>query len=102
VSNPWWLGGNISSGVPAGQETALALNARAWVSAHDGDKDVSGLMTKMLRARRYAREEVLEVLAPTGKGSGTRGERETEVVMLGTGEEIVLCREGLIGGGEKR
>ncbi|PKS10598.1 hypothetical protein jhhlp_002352 [Lomentospora prolificans] len=102
VSNPWWLGGNISSGVPAGQKTALALNARAWVSAHDGDKDISGLMTKRLRARRYAREEVLEVLAPREKRAVGEGYSETEVLMLGTGEEIVLSHEGLVSGCSKR
>lgn len=92
VSNPWWLGGNISAGAPAGQETAVRLGARAWVSAHDGDKDVDGLMTKMLRARRYAREEVQRGLAPGGEG----GARETEVLMLGVGEEICVNGEGVV------
>lgn len=93
VSNPWWLGGNISAGAPAGQETAMKLGARAWVSAHDGDKDVEGLMTKMLRARRYAREEVQRALTPGGKGGV--GARETEVLMLGVGEGISVNGGGV-------
>lgn len=93
VSNPWWLGGNISAGAPAGQETAMKLGARAWVSAHDGDKDVDGLMTKMLRARRYAREEVQRGLTPSGKGGV--GVRETEVLMLGVGEGISVNGGGV-------
>ncbi|SPN97193.1 uncharacterized protein DNG_00708 [Cephalotrichum gorgonifer] len=94
VTNPWWLGGNISAGAPAGQETAINLGARAWVSAHDGDKDIDGLMTKMLRGRRYAREEVQQGLAPEGK-TGSYA-TETEVLMLGVGEEICVTREGVV------
>ena len=95
VSNPWWLGGNISAGAPAGQETAMKLGARVWVSAHDGDKDVEGLMTKMLRARRYAREEVQRGLTPGGKRGF--GARETEVLMLGVGEGIPVNGGGVVG-----
>ncbi|KAL2113399.1 hypothetical protein VUR80DRAFT_4236 [Thermomyces stellatus] len=95
VSNPWWLGGNISSGAPAGQETAMKLDAKVWVSAHDGDKDVEGLMTKMLRARRYAREEVQRGLTPGGKGGF--GAKETEVLMLGVGEEISVTGGQAVG-----
>ncbi|CAI4216779.1 unnamed protein product [Parascedosporium putredinis] len=77
-------------------QTALALSARAWISAHDGDKDISGLMTKMLKARKYAREEVLEALSPR-RGLRSHASADIEVLKLGTGEEICLVREGLVG-----
>ncbi|TDZ10305.1 hypothetical protein C8034_v001970 [Colletotrichum sidae] len=128
VSNPWWFGGNISAGMPAGQETAAALGARAWVSTHDGCKNVKGLATKLLRTKRYGRQEVAERLSPPAKGSsrarGNRFERgkksegrmakSTEVLVLGVGEEVAMTREGVWnveldarvlappGGGEKK
>ncbi|KAJ0159519.1 hypothetical protein CTA2_9543 [Colletotrichum tanaceti] len=106
VSNPWWLGGNISTGMPAGQETAAALGAKAWVSTHDGDKDVKGLVTKMLRTKRYTQKQIA---APSQSGK-RRGDRrtgrekagdkekdgkETEVLVLGVGEEVAMTGEGV-------
>ena len=93
VSNPWWLGGNISAGAPAGEETAIKLSARAWVSAHDGDKNIDGLMTKMLRARRYAKEEVQRRLA-LGEKEDSNGVG-TEVLMLEAGKEISMTEQGV-------
>ncbi|KZL88202.1 beta-lactamase superfamily protein [Colletotrichum incanum] len=106
VSNPWWLGGNISAGMPAGQETAAALGAKAWVSTHDGDKDVKGLVTKMLKTKRYTQKQIA---APSSSGQrrGDRysrrvkagdGEKEykgTEVLVLGVGEEVAMTGEGV-------
>ena len=124
VSNPWWLGGNISSGVPAGQETATALGARAWISTHDAEKDVRGLMTRRLKSRRYETSEIAEVLSPRpspgaspvmrGKtAAGPSGEeggesvaggvwtpqqrnlRATEVLALKVGEEVGMTSAGI-------
>ncbi|KAF4877669.1 hypothetical protein K4K49_003355 [Colletotrichum sp. SAR 10_70] len=110
VSNPWWLGGNISAGMPAGQETASALGAKAWVSTHDGDKDVRGLVTRMLKTRKYARKEIADVVSPFSntshrdnrfdrEGSGNEGNggggKSTEVLVLGVGEEVAMTREGV-------
>lgn len=58
VTNPWWLGGNVLLGAPAGREIALRLGARVWVSCHDGAKEVKGLATGWLRTRRWEREDV--------------------------------------------
>ncbi|KAK1764611.1 hypothetical protein QBC33DRAFT_580211 [Phialemonium atrogriseum] len=58
VSNPWWLGGNILLGAPAGAETAGRLAARTWISAHDGDKEVRGIATGLLRTRKWHPDEV--------------------------------------------
>jgi hypothetical protein len=125
VSNPWWLGGNILLGAPAGTETAGRLGARAWISAHDGDKDVRGLATGLLRTRKWRRDEVAgsllltvnEETPPSSRPSSRRGAatpaggdgrrsvasvrsttkpaKSTEVIALGTGEEVVLTSEGV-------
>lgn len=58
VSNPWWLGGNVLRGAPAGREIALQLGARVWVSSHDGKKEVQGLATGWLRTRKWERTVV--------------------------------------------
>jgi hypothetical protein len=101
ISNPWWLGGNICAGMPAGQETASALGARAWVSTHDGDKDVRGLVTRMLKTRKFTIEEVVEVVSPRVAVMPNKekkmkpGSKNTEVLVLGIGEEVALTSEGV-------
>ncbi|KAK8083122.1 hypothetical protein PG996_001903 [Apiospora saccharicola] len=78
ISNPWWLGGNICAGLPAGAEIARRLCARVWLSAHDGDKDVKGLATGLLKTRKYGRDEVLDVVSPgdrDGCGSSSGSSR---------------------------
>ncbi|KAJ4397111.1 hypothetical protein N0V93_001335 [Gnomoniopsis smithogilvyi] len=79
VSNPWWLGGNVLLGAPAGREIALRLGARVWVSCHDGAKDVKGLATAWLKTRRWDREDVQKDICEDDEeisvGMGTRGQR---------------------------
>lgn len=95
ISNPWWLGGNICTGAPTGADIAMRLGARVWVSAHDGEKNVKGLATTMLRTRRYAREEVEEVIGPRGvRGAGPGV--GTEVLRLGSGEEVAVAGDGML------
>ncbi|KAI1806459.1 hypothetical protein F4811DRAFT_569046 [Daldinia bambusicola] len=110
VSNPWWLGGNISAGVPAGAEIATRLGARVWLSAHDGEKEVRGLATGLLKTRRWRREEV-EGALDAGEGRRSSGGKEkmgharkcssssgggisTEIMRLGSGEEVVVSGNG--------
>ena len=115
VSNPWWLGGNILLGAPAGTETAGRLGARAWISAHDGDKEVKGLATGLLRTRKWHRDEVVGGLNasqlaldpgdPQSKQPAAKSElnllprstadRVTEALALGTGEEVILTCDGV-------
>ncbi|KAI1397635.1 hypothetical protein F4819DRAFT_73827 [Hypoxylon fuscum] len=110
VSNPWWLGGNICAGVPTGAEIASRLGARVWIGAHDGEKNVRGLATGMLKTRRWRREEVEEALGPrsevlkpdVGKlaharksSSGSGGGVGTEVLRLGSGGEAIVNGNGL-------
>ncbi|KAI4868621.1 hypothetical protein F4820DRAFT_115999 [Hypoxylon rubiginosum] len=112
ISNPWWLGGNICAGVPTGAEIATRLGARVWISAHDGEKDVRGLATGMLKTRRWKREEVEEALGPriemSKPGEGKLGHRRnassgsgnggvtTEVLRLGSGGEVIVNGNGLL------
>lgn len=120
ITNPWWLGGEILLGAPAGTVTAARLGARVWISAHDGEKEVKGLANGLLKVRKRSREEVVaelgfevgleeldrrqEETARRGggkdkmerKGESRVGDgRRTEVMVLGIGEEVVLDSEGV-------
>ncbi|KAI0854433.1 hypothetical protein F5Y00DRAFT_223102 [Daldinia vernicosa] len=110
VTNPWWLGGNISAGVPTGAEIATRLGARIWLSAHDGEKDVRGLATAMLKTKRWRREEVEGALDTREEGkpgkekpgharkgsSSSIGGVTTEIMRLGSGDEIVVSGSGML------
>lgn len=109
ISNPWWLGGNICAGVPFGAEIASKLGARVWISAHDGEKDVRGFATGMLKTRRWRDEEIEGALesrlgntaddyrkkiqcgVPERKAGNAGG---TEIVRLNCGEEILVSGTG--------
>ncbi|KAI5918507.1 hypothetical protein F4810DRAFT_570425 [Camillea tinctor] len=106
VENPWWLGGNVCAGVPTGAEIATKLGARIWVSAHDGEKDVRGLATGMLKTRRWGRDEVEGALDHThhhsrkGADPCTATIRQakragTEVMRLGSGDEVLVSGQGI-------
>lgn len=108
-SQPWFLGANNSSGMPMGQETATALGAKAWISTHDGDKDVRGIVSKLVKRRRYMADEVQQTLDRTyamsspGLGSHSPGSllrrtvgcHSTDVMALQVGEEIAMTSEGV-------
>lgn len=79
VQNPWWMGGNINSGLPGGVEIAKNLMVRCWISAHDEDKDNTGLSVIKAVTRKYHIDEVRSMV------SGC-----TEVAALAVGEERVL------------
>ena len=79
VSNPWWMGGNVTTGLPGGVEIAKNLMARCWISAHDEDKDNTGISVANVKTRKYNFEEV-----------GQMVDRATEVVKLGVGEDLTL------------
>lgn len=104
-SQPWFLGGtNNSAGMPMGQETAAALGAKAWISAHDGDKDVRGVVSRLVKKRRYLADEVQRTLdASFAQGMASPGNmlkrspnyHPTEVLALEVGEEIAMTSEGI-------
>lgn len=89
VQNAWYLGGNVCAGFPGGLEIAQNLCARAWISAHDGDKDIKGLATKKIVVKKYDREEVESVISPRSEKFPNR-RTGTEAVVLQPGEEIRL------------
>ena len=89
IQNAWYLGGNVCTGFPGGLEIAQNLCARAWISAHDGDKDIKGLATKKIVVEKYDREEVESVISPRSEKFPNR-RIGTEAVVLQPGEEIHL------------
>lgn len=83
VNNPWWMGGNIAAGLPGGVEIAQKLMARCWISAHDEDKDNSGVSVMSTKTRKYKIEEVREMLRRERGGN-------VDVANLGVGAEMIL------------
>ncbi|KAL8739831.1 MAG: hypothetical protein Q9190_007401, partial [Brigantiaea leucoxantha] len=62
VENPWWLGGNVAAGLPGGVEIAKNLMARYWISAHDEDKETTGLSVMRVTFKKYTIEDVREMV----------------------------------------
>ncbi|KAL2064969.1 hypothetical protein VTL71DRAFT_4109 [Oculimacula yallundae] len=98
IQNAWYLGGNICSGLPGGQRIAQALGAKVWISSHDGEKLIKGVVNKNIVVQKFNREEVESVMSPRcsktpSKRSGTRA------VVLDIGEEIRLSSNMSIGPG---
>ena len=91
VQNTWYMGGNICSGFPGGLEIVQNLFAKAWISAHDGDKDVSGFANTKIKINKYPREEVESVISPRSEKFPDR-RIGTEAVILESGEEITLSQ----------
>lgn len=89
VENPWYLGGNISSGSPGGLSIAKNLYAQAWISAHDADKNNRGLSVKQTRIGKYAPADIQSML----KEGDRRSPVATDLVVLGSGQEY-LCPKG--------
>lgn len=83
VQNPWYLGGNLAAGLPGGIEIAQNLMAKCWISAHDEEKDNTGLAVMSLKTRKYTKEEVREMLRQEA-GSNV------DVANLAPGAEMVL------------
>ena len=86
VQNPWWMGGNVSAGLPGGVEISRNLMARYWIKAHDEDKENSGLAVKKVMTRKYTIGEVKELLG----GDNGKGRCATSVVALGVGQEVTI------------
>ncbi|KAM0803494.1 hypothetical protein BDR22DRAFT_801286 [Usnea florida] len=83
VENPWYMGGNVAAGSPGGVEIAQNLMAKCWISAHDEDKDNTGLSVISVKTRKYKTEEVRAMLRQE-LGSNVN------VANLGPGAEMVL------------
>lgn len=75
ASNPWWRGGNVLLGAPAGKEIAVRLGAMCWVSCYDREKDAKGSEAGWLKTRaRWRRYEVERVLGSEAKEDACSGE----------------------------
>ena len=72
--------------MPGGLEIAQNLLAKCWVSAHDEDKESSGLSIKKIVTSKYTVEEV-RALAEKGRKGGKAG---VDVKKLECGEEMVV------------
>jgi hypothetical protein len=86
VQNPWYLGGNISAGMPGGLEIAQNLLARCWVGAHDEDKESSGISVLKIVTQKHTVDEVRALVEKERRGRKVG----VDVRALGCGEEMVL------------
>ena len=84
VQNPWWLGGNVSAGLPGGLEIARNLLARYWISAHDEEKDVGGITALPLRTEKFFRWQIERLI------EHEMGRMGTEVVEIDVGHALVM------------
>lgn len=100
VQNPWWLGGNMLLGAPAGRDIAVRLGARCWVSCHDGDKDIRGLATGWVKTRRWDRETLERAVTGEGRdvvdafGDSSGREKTRKPTVHPPGEKLELRRVG--------
>ena len=86
VQNPWWLGGNISAGLPGGLEIAQNLLAKCWISAHDEDKDSTGVSVSRTVTKKFGVKEVRDLVERERRG----GKVGVDVRSMDVGEEIIL------------
>jgi len=91
AENPWYLGGNIMSGMQGGAEIARALMARCWISAHDEAKNDRGLSVKKMKVQRATADEVRKHLweGEEGEWLKIKGWR-CDVRSLGSGREMIV------------
>ncbi|MCJ1239405.1 hypothetical protein MMC14_007401 [Varicellaria rhodocarpa] len=86
VQNPWYLGGNISMGMPGGLEIARNLLAKCWISAHDEDKEKSGFSVAKLCISKYSVADVTKLVELERRG----GKVGLDVRVLDCGQEALL------------
>ncbi|KAF1970395.1 hypothetical protein BU23DRAFT_538109 [Bimuria novae-zelandiae CBS 107.79] len=86
VENPWYLGGNISAGSPGGLQIARSLYARAWISAHDADKNNRGVSVLQTRIGKFAVDKI-ESMFSQGQEDKRRSLTPIKLVTLASGEE---------------
>ncbi|KAF1956686.1 hypothetical protein CC80DRAFT_63366 [Byssothecium circinans] len=86
VENPWYLGRNISAGLPGGLVIAKNLYAHSWISAHDADKNNRGLSVMQTRIGKYAMDEIQQKIIDNEDKRQT-SLVATSLVTLAAGEE---------------
>ncbi|KAL9095509.1 MAG: hypothetical protein Q9165_002380 [Trypethelium subeluteriae] len=91
VENPWYLGGLVAAGAPAGIELARSLYAKYWISAHDEDKDNRGMATKKVKRRPYTVDEIEGLLRGDAVSIDKKKARcMTKVVRMDAGEVMKI------------
>lgn len=103
VSGPRWLPRTADAvdalGMPAGLPTVSTLGARAWISTHDDEKPMRGLMRALVRSRNYSPDDIQERLGRIEASSGRRPSKQpvdqTEIIALATGDQVMLTNEGI-------
>ncbi|KAJ9634735.1 hypothetical protein H2204_006184 [Knufia peltigerae] len=91
AENPWFLGGNIMTGMEGGAEIARALMARCWISAHDEQKEDRGVSVKALRVRRITAAAVRKHLWEGEQGAWLKQKGWIcDVRSLENGKEMLL------------
>jgi len=78
------------TGLPGGQEIAQNLCAKAWISAHDGVKETTGVATFKTVIHKIGRDEVESVVSP--RSDKLPKKLDIRVLALQSGEEITLNR----------
>lgn len=89
VENPWYLGGNISAGLPGGMVIAKNLCARSWISAHDAQKNNRGLSVRQTKVGKYADHEIKRLFSKHD-GERIKTAVSTNLVVLEAGEEHLV------------
>ena len=91
AQNPWYLGGNIMTGLEGGAAIARALMARCWISAHDEEKEDKGISVKRLKVKRIAAEQVRKFLWEGEEGEWLKKKGWCcDVRSLDVGKEMVI------------
>ncbi|KAF2100013.1 hypothetical protein NA57DRAFT_65827 [Rhizodiscina lignyota] len=91
VENPWYLGGIITTGFPGGCEIARNLQAKAWIGAHDAEKEVSGLGVKLLQTKKFGLDDIKRHLDENGIDVlDNKSRSRMDVVVLDVGEETQI------------
>lgn len=88
VQNPWYLGGNVAAGFPGGVEIARNLLPRAWVGAHDAEKEAKGLSVKQIKTDHFSEEEIMGILVEME--DGPKSWSRVQVASLVAGQELRL------------
>ncbi|KAF2200959.1 hypothetical protein GQ43DRAFT_441045 [Delitschia confertaspora ATCC 74209] len=94
VDNPWYLGGNISTGSPGGLQIAQNLFAQAWISAHDADKNNRGISVQKVQILKYTPDKIREMLLKDSDKNKKKSNHinEIQIVTLASGQEYSTAR----------
>ncbi|KAF2427674.1 hypothetical protein EJ08DRAFT_671571 [Tothia fuscella] len=86
VDMPFYMGGNMATGVPGGLDIAQNLFPRVWVGAHDEEKLVKGVVSGSIQRKEFDIDDARKSLgARSGLKKGL--EWNTEMIVLEAGEE---------------